>query len=342
MYRYGILVLCLCVLPAAVVCADAVYFTNGDKLSGEIVSLSQGKLVFKSEMAGEVTIDFSKVGTLESDKAVVTHLSDGTVVRQKLVKSAQGGVEIEAGKDIKTQRFKLSSIEFINPPPAKKPQWKGSISAGFTSTHGNTVTDSRNVSVNLQRKGEDDRVTIKGDYARSRQKDPDTGDKKVTENWWRTRAKYDYFFTKKNYLYINGRYEKDSIADLKRRVVAGGGGGYQWIEAEKMNFFTEAGLASVYEKFESESESNTEVSAELGYHFDRKLMKWITFLNDLTYYPSLEEFSDYYLTSTWELRASVTEKMFTNFKVIFDYDATPAVGAGNTDVKYILGVGWNF
>jgi hypothetical protein len=34
--------------------------------------------------------------------------------------------------------------------------------------------------------------------------------------------------------------------------------------------------------------------------------------------------------------------MFANFKVIFDYDATPAEGAGNTDVKYMLGVGWSF
>jgi len=342
MFHYRCFVLLLLIASASMVYGDVVYFTNGDKLSGQIISLTEGKLVLKSQVAGEVTIDFSKVATLESDRTVVMHLSDGTVVRRKLVKSEQGRVGIEPGKDIQAQRFQLSSIESINPPPPKKPKWKGTVSAGFTSTHGNTVTDSRNLSVNLQRKSEDDRITVQGDYARSQQEDPDTKEKEVTENWWRTRGKYDYFFAKKKYVYVNTRYEKDSIADLKRRVVAGGGGGYQWMESEKMNFYTEAGLASVYEKFENQSESNTEVSAELSYHFDRKLMKWITFLNDLTYYPSLEEFSDYYLTSTWELRASVTEKMFTNFKVIFDYDATPAQDAGNTDVKYILGVGWNF
>lgn len=341
MYRYRFLVLCLFFIPACV-WGDVVYFSNGDRLSGKILNLSQGKLTFKSDMAGEVTIDFSKVATLESEEAVEMHLSDGTVVRRKLVKSEQGEVGIEAGKDIGAQSFELGSIESINPPPAGKPKWKGAVSAGFTSTHGNTVTDSKNLSVNLQRKAEDNRITIQGDYARRSQEDPDTGEEEVTENWWRTRGKYDYFFAKKKYVYFSSRYEKDSIADLRRRVIAGGGGGYQWIESDEMNFYTEAGLASLYEKFEDESESNTELSAELGYHFDRRLLKGITFLNDLTYYPSLEKFSDYYLTSTYELRASLTQRMFTNFKVLFDYDATPAEGVGNTDVKYILGVGWNF
>jgi hypothetical protein len=66
------------------------------------------------------------------------------------------------------------------------------------------------------------------------------------------------------------------------------------------------------------------------------------FLNDLTYYPSLNEFSDFFLTSTAELRANLTKNMFANLKIIFTYDAIPAIDRGNTDTKYPLGVGLNF
>ena len=66
------------------------------------------------------------------------------------------------------------------------------------------------------------------------------------------------------------------------------------------------------------------------------------FLNDATYYPNMKESSDYYLTSTAELRAHFTKQMFGNFKVIFNFDKTPAPGQGDTDVKYILGVGLSF
>jgi hypothetical protein len=34
--------------------------------------------------------------------------------------------------------------------------------------------------------------------------------------------------------------------------------------------------------------------------------------------------------------------MFANFKVIFNFDESPAPGRGTTDVKYLLGVGMNF
>ena len=68
----------------------------------------------------------------------------------------------------------------------------------------------------------------------------------------------------------------------------------------------------------------------------------VKFLHDLTYYPALSKFSDYYLTTTAELRASLTKSMFANFKVIFNYDATPAAGRSSTDVKYIFGAGMTF
>jgi hypothetical protein len=48
------------------------------------------------------------------------------------------------------------------------------------------------------------------------------------------------------------------------------------------------------------------------------------------------------LTTTAGIRADFTEKFFTTFKVIFNYDATPAIGRGSTDTKYFLGLGYRF
>ena len=85
-----------------------------------------------------------------------------------------------------------------------------------------------------------------------------------------------------------------------------------------------------------------ELFLQLGYNFDKKLHKNIKFIHDLTYYPSTESFSDYFLTSTGELRANFSETMFTNFKAILNHDDTPAKGKHKTDVKYIWGIGWRF
>jgi len=327
---------------AKTICADELVFKNDDRLTGKIAHALDGKLVFKSDVAGKITIDISKIKTFSTDEAIEVHLKDGNVLVQKVVSSKAGRFAIEGTDTVKAQDFDITAISSINPPPKPKPKWTGNVSAALTSTHGNTKTEAISASVNLGKRTEKDRTLLSADYARGKQEDPDTGQDKTTENWWRTKAKYDYFFSKKFYGYLDGRYETDKIAELDRRVIVGSGGGYQWIESEKMNFSTEAGLASLYEKYENQTDSSAELSAQLGYNFDKKLAKGLKFIHDLTYYPSTEKFSDYYLTSTGEIRAHFTKTMFLNFKVILNYDTTPAVDADTTDTKYMLGLGYSF
>ncbi len=336
-----IVLLCIAVTGTAVL-ADEVYLVNGDKISGKVQHLVNGKLTFESELAGTLTIDLANIATLKTNEPIEVHLADGTAFNQQIVKSESGRFGIAGDETLKPQEFDLSTVASINPPAKLQPTWHGDISGGITATRGNTVTDNQSLSVNLKKRTEKDRSLLSADYIRGKQKDPDTGEKKTTEDEWRMRGKYDYFFTKKFFGYLDGRYEKDRIANLDRRVILGAGGGYQWVESDDFNFSTEAGLASMYEKFDDQTDSTSNVSAQLGYHLDKRLTKTLLFINDLTYYPSIEQVSDYFLTTTAELRASITEKMFTNFKVIFDYDSTPAQDAGSTDVKYILGVGWSF
>lgn len=316
--------------------------TNGDRLSGQVEKIVEGKVHFVSDLAGSVTIDMTHVKTFTTDGPVKVVLSDGTIVNQQISGSSDGQVRLAGGEIIKGQEVKLANITAINPPLPEKPKWKGSVSAGWTSIHGNTKSETTQASMNAALRREKDRTTFGADYGRAKQENPSTGVEKTTEDWWKTKGKYDYFFTEKAYGFLEGRYETDKIAELDRRVIFGTGVGYQWIESEDMNFSTEVGLAHVSERFDNETGNNNEISAQAGYHFDTRITDGIKFINDLTYYPSLGQFSDYYLTTTAEIRAALNKSMYANFKAIFDYDTSPAKGKGSTDVKYIVGVGWEF
>jgi hypothetical protein len=116
-----------------------------------------------------------------------------------------------------------------------------------------------------------------------------------------------------------------------------------------MNFNTDAGLAERCEQYTSRNDAgikettrSDDVSLQLGYHFDWKINSRFSFAHNLTYYPSFEQFSDYFLTTDAEIRASITESLFASIKAILDYDSTPAEGVSSTDTKYILGAGWKF
>ena len=322
--------------------ADQVILKNGDRLTGKIVKAVEKKLTLKSDLAGEVIIPMENIQTFSSDEPVELHFQDGTVSKQKIEQAPAGQIVLSGSQTLQKQTTSLSNLSAVNPPKKEKSVWKGSVSAGLTYTSGNTSNESYSASIDLQKRTENDRITLTGDLARSKQKSDTTGEKETTEDWWKLRAKYDYFLSKKFFLFGEGRYELDKIANLDRRVILGGGGGYQWIESDDMNFSTEFGLASVYEKFEDSSDSNSEMSIQAGYHFDKKLNSTIQLLHDLTYYPSMDEFSDYYLTTSAELRANLTDRMFANLTAILDFDKSPAPDKGTTDTKYLFGIGWDF
>ena len=50
--------------------ADELLMKNGDRLQGSVVSMSLGKLVFKTSYAGDITIKWEEVATLTTDKPV--------------------------------------------------------------------------------------------------------------------------------------------------------------------------------------------------------------------------------------------------------------------------------
>jgi putative salt-induced outer membrane protein YdiY len=322
--------------------ADEIVLKNGDRLTGKIVHLVDGKLLLKSDVAGEVTVELSNIQTFSSAEPITVNLKDGTAFTQKVLSAEPGRFSVQGTEDLKAQQFVVADIISINPPPKPIPKWTGDVSVNVTSTHGNTKTEMISANANATKRTEKDRTTVSADYAKGEQEDPDTGETVTIEDWWRAKGKFDYFFSKKMYGYLDGRYEKDAVAELDRRTIIGLGAGYQWIESENMNFSTEFGLASLYEKYDNQTDSNSEISLQLGYNYDKKLRKNIKFVHDLTYYPAIDKFSDYYLTTTAGVRADFTERFFATAKAILNYDATPAIGAHKTDVKYFLGLGYRF
>jgi putative salt-induced outer membrane protein YdiY len=313
---------------------------NGDRLTGTITTMADGKVTVETALAGTVEIPVENVQTISSDEPLELHLNDGTVIKQSVEKDTEGMIKTAGSDVIESQRVALADVEMINPPEPEAPKWKGDLSAGLTYASGNTSNESYAFSGNLSKRTENDRITFRGDAAKKKEK---SGDEKVTtEDWWIVGGKYDYFLNEKTYVFGESSYEKDEIADLDRRVILGGGLGYQWIEKETQNFSTELGVASVYEKYETSSGGDSKFSLQMGYHYDQQLNKTFSFIHDLNYYPSTEQFGDYFLTSSAEVRAKINGHLFTSFKVLFDYDATPATGKGSTDTKYMFGIGVNF
>jgi hypothetical protein len=331
-----LLTLLTAVAPAR---ADEVTFKNGDRLTGKIISAAGGKLVIKTDAAGEVTVDMSKVKTFATAEPVRLRVGEQPPLRSLLSPGAEGEVRAEVAPGAPPEPVPIKSITAINPP---LPAWTGSLVLNGAFTTGNSVTQQIGFSFGTSKRWESDRLSFGAQYSYGRQKDPDTGDSTTTVNYAMLFGKYDHFFTKRFYGSAQLKAERDTVAGLVVRVSPSAGPGYQWFETPTFNLSTEAGLAWTYEDYE-DSGSRTFFGPRLAYAVDWTPVSPLKLYNTVEYLPSFSDFTgDYLLNLDAGLRVSVWKDLFADLKLEFRYDSTPAPGRKSTDVRYLVGVGWKF
>jgi putative salt-induced outer membrane protein YdiY len=344
--RRAICTCALIILFAPIASADEIFFKNGDRLTGQILRLEGGKLTFKSNYAGEITVNASDLESFKSDQPLDVRLEDGRGFRAKIT-DAPGG-EVTVAPDTPDSRtVPVARVKAINP----KEGWSGSVLAGLIITRGNSDTDNANAEFNVEKRRVDDRFTAGGGYLYGRQRDPNTGLKTTTADNWNVRAKYDYFFSPRLYAYGNVKAEKDNIANLDFRLTPGVGVGYQVVDRPDFKASTEAGLTYVYEKFDApDTASSTEfrdhneyLSGRLAYKIEKKFGgDRLTLFHNAEYLPSFQDIDDYLVNADGGVRVGITGKLFLEYKLTLTYDAVPAPGASNTDLRHVLSVGWQF
>ncbi len=341
--------------------------------------MESGALVFKSQIAGEVSVDISKIASIHSEKLLEIVLEDGTLLRGHNITRKEGTLTVQDSvAEGGGRSFAKADLYDIYPSPRPRIKWSANISAGFTSSHGSSYTEDTSVDWSFRLRTKRHRFRQRGWFILSRAKD-NNGEKITTEENFTVTGIYDYFFTEKIYGYWSERFKKDHINDLNYRITSVWGGGYQWRETEKLEFSTFAGLGYLQEKYDSrvpnpnylEEESQitgnlrtrytgrilnietekkwlrdisrrNDVILQTGYHFEWKPFRIIHYLSNMAYNPSIDDWSDYNLTYDSEIRAFITKNIYASFKFILDYASDPGEGSASTDTDYILGFGWNF
>src|SRR5579863_7391433 len=97
-------ILALILGGAQLVCAqtkpepDVIVFADGEKLVGQFVRSNGGSMVFKSDMIGEITVDWSKIKEFDSSKKLAV-IPKGVALHKKAADTAavpQGTLTVAA------------------------------------------------------------------------------------------------------------------------------------------------------------------------------------------------------------------------------------------------------
>jgi putative salt-induced outer membrane protein YdiY len=319
--------------------ADTVKLKNGDTLTGKVVDVSGGKLTFKTDAAGEMKIDVAQIETLTTDDPIQVDLKDGSHVSGKAATATGGAFVLETEK-LGKQTIALADVKGVNQPPR---HWTGSIVGAATWTRGNSKLQSVASDLNAINRGDEDRLSFAGWYRASRSEDPSTGVTSTTERKVGASLKYDYFFGgSKAYAYANSLAEKDTIAAIDLRYIAGVGAGYQFFEDDKTMLSAEAGASWFNENYSDATPTVDAVAARAAFHVTRKLGGSVSFFDDTDVYKIFAAPRDYLVHSKGGFREQFTPSFFAQEWVDYTWDPTPAAGKKRVDVVYYVGIGWTF
>ena len=329
--------------------ADELLFKNGDRWSGTIVSLERGRIRFRTELVGQLEVAFSQVETFSADSPIEIHMTDGTVLVDAVATAEPGSYRTTGRALPGEQLLQLSETTAINPVEAA---WGGSLMLGADLERGNTIKDAAYVQLRAGFESERHRIALRGSYdgerttSRVTTVDPITGAEHTTRvsttqdrNLF-GRLKYDYLFSQNDFWWMATSGEKDGPSDLDLRFITAVGLGRDFYKRPGFKLQIYAGPTFVSENFTDDASDNQRAAGTLGWDLLYEVVPDLDFFTEGTYTQAGKD--DILVKSEIGLRNELTQRLFLEAKVLWEYDTEPAEDAQRQDVDYILGIGYKF
>ncbi len=317
--------------------AATVVMTNGERFSGDVVRMVDGKLLLENEYAGEITLPWSAVTELISDEPLQLQLPDESVVSSATESAEPGMVELAEVASQEQKKLALGDIQAINTTLVDPYdyQWRGQSNVGLNATTGNSETTRFHVDAEGTLENEVDRYIAGVDFNRGSDNDVTSVDN------WTAYGNYDHFFSDRLFWNNSLSFKRNTLQELDLRSAVGTGFGYQFFDDSTLRLSTTAGLSYVREEFEVQS-SEDFVALQLGVDYEHRWFDWLRFFHSLQTLTSLESVDDFVLRTRTGLRYPISDNFVSSLQVNVDYDNTPSDGAEKEDVLYVFTLGYSW
>lgn len=332
MTTIGKAVLCLALAGAVPAQADVLEMRNGDRLSGEIVGLEKGKILFSGPYAKRVPLSWAEVASVHLDEPILIELASGEVVRGRIAPAEDGTVRLlsEDGERL----VPLDALVALRRKPKPAYELSGGLNFGASVTGGNTSTESYHFDGQLGLR------TRAARYGLAASADYEEDEDEATVNELELNADYARFLSKRWYVSSNLGLAHDPFQDLRLRTTIGIGAGYQLAETETRKLSAEAGLSYVWEDYE-DGPDQEQPAARWALNYEEKFGERFTLFHRHELFVGLEDSDDSLFTSSTGLRVPLGESLRGTVQVDADYDGEPAPGAEHLDTALLVLLGYS-
>lgn len=331
----------LVLLPALAgpVFADEVILTNGDRLTGTVVSKTPEGLQFRTSYAGTLRIDWRIVETLNTEAPVSVLMKHGEgSLETRLERSDEPGT-VRLSEVPEVPPLKLERIAYLNPTPSQSGtgiEYRGRASLAGSSNSGNSDTTQ------LVGEGEFGGVEKGARFSTRLRGERRTDGGETTASNWLANADRDWFVRKDRFIYARTSAERDHFRDLALRFTAGGGYGLQLIDSDQTGFSVQGGLDYVRE---NRFDADNQVYPAFGWGV--KYRHWLIgraaeFFHEQDGYMNVDDARDVTLRSRTGFRLPIVERLSAQVQGVLDWEGRPAEGRKSTDLSLQFGIGYDW
>jgi len=334
----GVLASLLPVTALAQAKTDVVTLANGDRITGEVKRLERGRLVFSTDDAGTLYLEWDKLASLQSKQLVEVTTSDGRRFLGSLGPAPDRSVTIIESNTVSTT-LTMADVTLIT--PIGRSFWSkldGSLDVGFSYTRSSGVAQLNfNSSTVYRRPAFQGRLTASLTQTR---KDDDTGrdDRGYLEMAYLRYPWRRWFFTSA------GRFETNQSLGLDLRSQIGAAAGPRLINSNRAQMVAGAGLVFNNEQgVDVESSQNVEalfLFQTSYYTYDRPKTNLDI---SLQYYPSLSDTGRHRMQLDASVKRELFKDLFVSLNGFNTYDSRPPnPTASNNDVGIVWSIGWSY
>jgi hypothetical protein len=336
----------LLILSAGVAAAertDELVLWNGNTITGEVKSLQQGKLKFKTDHAGTIYVEWEFVHALTASGVFDVENTDGIHFYGSLSKAEESHFLMVIGP---TGPVILDMDKVVTIAPIKKTFWNrvdGSLNIGASYTSADSILQySFEGDATYRQRKYSAKITLNSIQTRISREDEEG------ETTFRDNLDFTYTRYRTNRYFAAGMlaFTRSSELGIDLRTELGWVYGRRFKQTNKSNLQAAAGLTVSRDVPISEEPTSHFLSAAfLGrYHFFLYNYPKTDLLIELSVLPGITDWPRVRVNFNGSIKREIITDFTVNFSISDAYDSDPPGGelAANHDFAVVLSVGWTF
>jgi hypothetical protein len=346
---------------------DVLIFVNGDQLKGTLIRGVGKEIVFKSEMAGEITVSLDKVKALRSTASFAVLTKDLPALQQRV---DPGNVAVEDGTVTVT-----SKVDFKRTLPVKdigyiidettyehelleRPRFyqgfTGTVAAGVTLVRATQDNSTFTGAVNLVQslplvpflpRVSRTTLNLTESYGKQTQPvipqtTPATPDLVTKTNIFHTDLERDHYFSPRLYALAQTAFDHNFSQGLDLQQLYGAGFGLTLLQKPFQQLDLKADVHYEKQQFETAGSNQNLVGSLLAETYHRNLPRKAVFTQGLSVLPAWNNVNAYSANVSAGLALPVFQRLALTVNSTDNFINNPAVGFRKNSLQFVSGISY--